>query len=125
MIKKTSVYFTNEMQEFVKFRSKKTNWSGAVKEWHRELSHLVAQQVDMTEGEMQLLYKMYARQDLFHLTFPINIVRDIMIDFDAMELSELDESHRKLAEKLRGMSQAEQYVIIDKVRKNNAKTLKN
>ena len=91
-------------------------WSQLVNEGFKQLSWLTQQALPvLTPAEWEILLNVYAGSWL-EFQPPFRIASDIMDNFGALELSELEPAVAELAKKMHALSQVEQYSIMEFVR---------
>ena len=91
-------------------------WSQMVNEGFKQLSWITQQSLPvLTPAEWEILLNVYAGSWLEFFP-PFRIASDIMDNWGALELSQLDPAVADLAKKMHAMSQVEQYSIMEFVR---------
>lgn len=119
---KKSIMISDSAVSFIENRTRGDigiSWSQSVNKAVTDLKSLcVAMLPELTEAEWVMLLNVHNGSYLQDFTiFPLRLASDVMDCYGVVELSGLDESHQALVRKLHGMSQAEQYAILDMVQK--------
>lgn len=92
------------------------SWSQNINEGFRALSWITRQSLPvLTPAEWEILLNVYAGSWL-EFQPPFRIASDIMDNWGALELSQLDPAVAELAKKMHGLSQVEQYSVMEFVR---------
>lgn len=91
-------------------------WSQAVNEGFKALSWLIRESLpDLLEDDWEKILNVYAGS-IIEFQPPFRIASDIMDHHGALELQQLAADWASLAVRLHGMSQAQQYAIMEFVR---------
>lgn len=113
---KKSVMFSTQTVNYIRNRCCAENeiaWSQALNEGFKTLSWLTRQALpDLTAAEWEVILKVYTGS-IVKLHPPFRIASDIMDNFGALELSQLDPQVAAVATKIHGMNQMEQFAILD------------
>ena len=92
------------------------SWSQNINEGFRALSWITQQSLPvLTPAEWEILLNVYAGSWL-EFQPPFRIASDIMDNFGALELSELEPAVAELAKKMHSLTQVEQYSVMEFVR---------
>lgn len=113
---KKSVMFSEQTQSYINARTRYENeiaWSQALNEGFKALSWLTRQALpELTHSEWEVILNVYAGSIIeFHP--PFRIASDIMDNFGAIELGQLDTETAGVVKKVYGMSQLEQFAIME------------
>lgn len=113
---KKSVMFSELTQNYIRNRTRDENeiaWSQALNEGFKALSWLTRQSIpELSHREWEIILNVYAGSIIeFHA--PFRIASDIMDNFGALELTELEPDVAGMVKKVYGMSQIEQFAIMD------------
>ena len=116
---KKSVMFSERTLDYIRNRVRSEDeiaWSQALNEGFKALSWLTKEALpDLNRSEWEVILNVYAGCIIeFHQ--PFRIASDIMDNFGALELAQLDPQVAAVATKIHGMSQMEQFAILDFVK---------
>lgn len=91
-------------------------WSQNINEGFRALSWITQQSLPvLTPAEWEILLNVYAGSWI-EFQPPFRIASDIMDNFGALELSQLDPEVADLSKKMHALSQVEQYSVMEFIR---------
>jgi|SRR5690625_2359700 len=118
---KKSVMFSDGTQAYIAARTKggldEISWSKALNEGFKALKWLADQALpDLSADEWQVILNAYAGS-IVSFDPPYRVASDLMDDVGAISIEELEPSYAALVKKIHGMSQLEQYAIMDFVQK--------
>lgn len=116
---KKSVMFSDATVSFIRARNKTEDdimWSQALNESFKALSWLIRESLpDLPVDDWEKIMNVYAGRWI-EFQPPFRIASDIMDHHGALELQQLELDWASLAIRLHGMSQAQQYAIMEFVR---------
>ena len=116
---KKSVHLTADSVGYIEARTGEgeMNFSASINAAFEQLAYLArAELPDITDVDFSLLCNVYAGSDLSRIALPLNLARDLLDHYGATIPGELPEDAHNLIEVLAGMSQAQQFALIDAVR---------
>lgn len=91
-------------------------WSQMINEGFKQLSWITQQSLPvLTPAEWEILLNVYAGSWL-EFQPPFRIASDIMDNFGALELSQLESAVADLAKKMHALTQVEQYAVMEFIR---------
>lgn len=120
-IKKT-VYIDDYSEQFIRDRARdvddKISWSSAFNKYTRDLSSLIRDCMPgLALNEWQMLLNVYTGHFNDQHISPMRIASDIMDCYGVVDINDLADDHRALVKKCHGMSQCQQYAVLDVVQR--------
>lgn len=117
---KKSVMFSESTVNYIEARTKEDDeisWSKALNEGFKALQWLTKEALpDFDAQEWQAILNVYAGS-FIEFNPPFRIASDMMDDAGAIALEELSPEYAALVKKVHGMSQLQQFAILDFVQK--------
>lgn len=117
---KKSVMFSDGTQKYIAARTRAEDeiaWSQSLNEGFKALKWLTDQALpELAAAEWQVILNAYAGS-IISFDPPYRVASDLMDDVGAISIEDLEPSYAALVKKIHGMSQLEQYAIMDFVQK--------
>lgn len=120
---KKSVMFSDQTVAYIKARTREENeisWSQALNEGFKALAWLTKQSLpELSDYEWQMLMNVYAGR-IIKFTPPFRIASDMMDDRGEISietLEKVDQAYTMLVRKMHGLSQIEQFAVLDFIQK--------
>lgn len=113
---KKSVMLSDLTQKFIGDRSRQDGdiaWSENLNEGIKALSWIASAELpELTQSEWQTILNVYAGSAIDY-TPPYRVASDMMDDRGAISIDELEPEYAALVRKIHGMTQAQQWAILD------------
>ena len=112
---KTAVHLSKTALQYVTDRTQQGEQKGLssyINSAFEQLAHLAqAEKPELSKSEWVELYNVYAGSDLTRIALPFNLAEDLITHYGT-----LPQDLTALYEKLTGMTQAQQFAVLDAVR---------
>ncbi len=111
---KTAVHISDKTWQYITDRTQQeqNGLSSYINNAFEQLAHLAqAEKPELSKSEWVELYNVYAGSDLTRLVMPFDLADDLRTHYGA-----LPQNLTALYEKLTGMTQAQQFAVLDTVR---------
>jgi len=111
---KTAVHISDKTWQYITDRTQQeqNGLSSYINNAFEQLAHLAqAEKPELSKSEWVELYNVYAGSDLTRLVMPFDLADDLRTHYGA-----LPQNLTALYEKLTGMTQAQQFAVLDAVR---------